>query len=85
MQKNSSNHSSLWEITMIVGQKLIVAIKLNPSPAYKIAWDAGVNPTTLSKLINGIERIKPNDPRIINVGRVLGVPAEDCFEETVSQ
>jgi hypothetical protein len=39
-----------------------------------------LNPTMLSKLINGIEKPKPNDQRIINVGKVLGVPASECFE-----
>lgn len=67
---------------MFVSQKLIAAIKLNPMPAYKIAWSAGLNPTMLSKLINGIEKPKPNDQRIINVGKVLGVPAIECFQHS---
>ena len=66
---------------MFVSQKLIVAIKLNPMSAYKLAWSAGLNPTMLSKLINGIERPKPNDRRIINVGKVIGVPASECFQD----
>jgi hypothetical protein len=65
---------------MIVSQKLISAIKLSPVPAYKIAWSAGINPTMLSKLINGIEKPRPSDPRIIAVGKVLGIPAEECFQ-----
>jgi hypothetical protein len=67
---------------MIVSQKLIAAIRLNSMPAYKIAWSAGVNPTMLSKLINGIERPKQGDKRIINVGRVLGIQENECFQET---
>ncbi len=70
---------------MIVSQKFIAAIKLNSLPAYKVAWLAGINPTVLSKLINGIERIKPNDPRIINVGKVLGIPPEECFQKEIHQ
>jgi hypothetical protein len=65
---------------MFVSQKLIVAIKLNPSPAYKIAWAAGINPTMLSKLINGIERPRPGDQRIVAVGKVLGISPEECFQ-----
>lgn len=65
---------------MRVSQKFIAILKLNPIPAYKVAWSAGVNPTMLSKLINGIEKPKPNDPRILSVGRVLGIPAEECFD-----
>jgi hypothetical protein len=65
---------------MAVSQKLITAIKLSSIPAYKIAWSAGVNPTMLSKLINGIEKPKLHDQRVIAVGKVLGVPASECFE-----
>lgn len=64
---------------MIVSRKLIEKLKLADQPQYKLAWAANVNPTTLSKLINGIEKPKPNDPRIISVGHVLGIPPEECF------
>jgi hypothetical protein len=70
---------------MILSQKLIAAIKLSDTPAYKIAWSAGVNPTVLSKLINGIEKLKPNDPRIIAVGKVLGISGDECFRETIEK
>lgn len=70
---------------MVVSQKLIAALKLNSTPAYKIAWSAGVNPTMLSKLINGIERPKPNDQRVIAVGRVLNIPPNECFQETIEE
>ena len=65
----------------MLNEKLIAAIKLNPKPAYKIAFEAGVNPTMLSKLINGIEKHKPNDQRIIAVGKVLGIPEDECFHD----
>jgi hypothetical protein len=65
---------------MVVSQKFIAAIKLNDEPAYKIAWSAEVNPTTLSKLINGIEKPKPHDPRIIAIGHVLDIPPDECFQ-----
>ncbi len=64
-----------------VSKKLLTKIKLNDIPAYRIAQIAGMDPSTLSKLICGISRIKPNDPRVIEVGKVLGVPAEECFQE----
>ncbi len=65
---------------MGMSQKLIIAIKLNHNPAYKIAWEAGVNPTMLSKLMNGIEKPKPHDSRVIAVGRVLNIPESECFQ-----
>lgn len=68
------------ETKMIVSQKLIAAIKLDKRRAYQIAWAAGVNPTMLSKLLNGIERPRPNDRRIIAVGEIVGIPQEECFQ-----
>ncbi len=56
-------------------------IRLNKRRAYKTAYLAGLHPVTLSKLINFIEPIKRDDPRILAVGRVLGLPPEECFEE----
>ncbi len=61
-------------------RQLITALKLDPEPAYKLAQRAGINPNTLSKLINGIDVLKPEDPRIVAVGKVLGIAASDCFE-----
>jgi len=64
----------------MVSQKLKAAIKLSPVPAYKIAQDAGIDPSTLSKLICQIAKVKPGDPRVIRVGRLLNIPPEECFQ-----
>ncbi|MEA1947002.1 MAG: helix-turn-helix transcriptional regulator [Thermodesulfobacteriota bacterium] len=66
-----------------VSKKLRAKIKLNNIPAYRIAQLAGMDPSTLSKLICGISTIKPNDPRVIKVGEVLGISAEGCFQEDI--
>lgn len=55
-------------------------VKLSEKRAYQIAHEAGLHPSTLSRLLNGIERVKPSDPRLIAVGRVLGIPKGACFE-----
>ncbi len=65
-----------------VSQQFLIRLKLNQLPAYKIAQRAGVNPTTLSKLINGIDRVRAQDPRIIAVGEVIGLSESECFEGT---
>ncbi len=65
----------------MVSQKLIAAIKLGSDPAYKVAHRAGIDPSTLSKLICGIVKVKNGDTRVIKVGKILGIPAEDCFQE----
>jgi len=64
-----------------VSKNFIIALKLNSEPAYRISQLAGVNPSVLSKLVNGIENPKPFDPRIVKVGKVLGLSAENCFED----
>jgi hypothetical protein len=65
----------------MVSDKLKAAIKLNPEPAYEIAHKAGLDASTLSKLICGIVKVRPGDPRVVRVGEVLGIRAEDCFDE----
>jgi len=65
----------------MVSEKLRAAIKLNHVPAYKIAHKAGIAPCTLSHLICGIVKVKPGDPRVIKVGKVLGISEKDCFQD----
>jgi hypothetical protein len=63
-----------------ISREFLVALKLCPEPAYRLALRAGLHPTQLSKLIHGAERLRPNDPRVIEVGRELGLAPDDCFE-----
>ncbi len=65
----------------MISQKLKIAIKLGDQPAYKIAQQAGLDSCTLSKLMCGIVKVKEQDLRVIAVGRVMGIPAEECFQE----
>jgi len=68
-----------------LSRQFLVELKLHHEPAYRIAQKARLNPATLSRLINGIDPVKPEDPRIIAVGKVLGVPPIDCFEKSEVQ
>ena len=65
---------------MKVSATFIIRLKLHSDPAYRIAQMAGVNPTTLSKLINGAEPVRPDDDRILRVGRILGLEPEEVFD-----
>jgi transcriptional regulator with XRE-family HTH domain len=69
----------------MISEKLRAAIKLNHKPAYKIAQKAGVDPSALSKLVCGIIKVKPGDPRLIRVGKVLGISADECFQEKIEE
>jgi len=64
----------------MISIKLKAAIKLNDKRQYQIAHEAGLNPSTLSKIICGIERVKEGDPRVLSVAKVLGLKQEECFE-----
>ena len=57
-----------------------IRVKLDPRPQYKLAWMAGVNPTVLSQIITGYVRPKRNDPRVVKVGKALGLSPDECFE-----
>jgi len=63
-----------------ISRQFRLAVLLSDLKAYQIAQRAGLHPSTLSRLINGIDRLRPNDQRVVAVGRVLGIQPEDCFE-----
>ena len=68
-----------------VSREFKARLKLADQPAYKIANQAGVNPTTLSKLVNGIEPVRPNDERIRRVAQVLDLRPEEAFTEVTRE
>lgn len=66
----------------MISRKFIETVKLSSWKSYQIAHKAGVNAATLSKIVNGIDLVKPGDPRVVRIARVLGLNPEDCFDET---
>ena len=70
---------------MTISRQFLIRLKLHEQPAYKIAQRAGVNANTLSRLINGIDPVKPQDERIISVGQVIGLLPSECFEKEPGQ
>jgi hypothetical protein len=65
----------------MVSRRFVEAVKLAPKRSYRIAQEAGLHPTTLSKLITGIVPAQRNDPRVLAVANVLGLKPEECFDE----
>jgi len=49
-------------------------------PQYQIAKAAGLHPVVLSSLLHDARPVQPDDPRVIAVGRIVGVPPSECFE-----
>ena len=68
-----------------LSRKFLTALKLHELPAYRIAQLAGVNPTTLSKIVNGIEPLRIDDNRILQVARVLGLSMAEVIDHTEDQ
>ena len=68
-----------------VSKRFFEAVKLADRPAYKIAWEAGLHPVILSKILHGYDRVWPNDRRVIAVGKVLGLQPAECFEKVIDE
>ena len=75
----SSYKTSHTDSKVAVSKEFLIRLKLHEEPAYRIAQQAGVNPSTLSRLINGADSVRPWDSRIIAVGQVLGLSSDECF------
>jgi hypothetical protein len=62
-----------------ISRRLFEAVKLHPNPAYRIAQQAGLTPSTLSRLMHGYEPVREDDARVLAVAEVVGVPAARAF------
>ncbi len=56
-------------------------LKLWPEPQYKIAIKAGIHPGMLSKWVIGAQPVRKNDPRLIKIGKILGLKPKEIFLE----
>lgn len=65
----------------MISKTFRAAVKLAETPAYRIAQRADMSPCELSKIICGIEQVKPGDPRVERVANILGLKPEDCFAD----
>ena len=65
----------------MISKEFMIRIKLANEPAYRIAQKGGVDPSTLSKIMCGICHVRDNDPRVIAVGRIIGLEPDECFEK----
>jgi hypothetical protein len=59
----------------------LIAARSRGTRQYVIARRAGVHPTIVSALLNEAIPIKHGDDRVIRIGAVLGLGADECFEE----
>ena len=69
----------------MISRKLRETIKLSDMKAYEIAHQAEIHPSTLSRILNGIEDVIPGDHRVLRIAKVLGLNPEECFEEVIEE
>jgi plasmid maintenance system antidote protein VapI len=67
----------------MVSRKLVEAVKLSDLKGYEIAHQAEIHPTTLSRILNGIEDVGPGDQRVLRIAKILGLKSEECFEREI--
>ncbi len=61
------------------------AVRLHPAPQYRLAISCGIDPCWLSKALHSAVKIRIGEPRIIAIGKLIGLGPADCFvdeEET---
>jgi len=64
----------------MISEKFKISVRMSGMRAYEISHAAHIHPSTLSRLLNGAEFPKPQDPRVLAIGRVLGLTPEECFD-----
>lgn len=69
-------------MAVTISQRLRLAIleaRARGRRQYALARAAGLHPTLFSAIINSAVPLHPNDARVIQIGRVLGLEPADCF------
>src|SRR5262245_43737322 len=64
---------------LMISKRLRDAIKTSGVQQYVWAQAAGLNPSTFSAWMNGIAAVPRGDPRITQLGGLLGIPPHECF------
>jgi hypothetical protein len=75
----------VMETTTMISQRLRLAIKNCGVPQYVLAKLLPVNHSTLSAWLCGISPVRRGDPRIVQLGSLVGVPARACFARPESR
>ena len=68
----------------MISQRLKSAVKHSGRRQYQLARAIGVHHSTLSCWLCGISDVQDNDPRVLALGDILGVPSSECFEESTA-
>ncbi len=69
----------------MLSRQFIERLKLSKTPQYRIALRAGVHPALLSKWVIGAQKSRQGDPRIVRIGKLLGLQPEEIFAPDQAQ
>ena len=64
---------------MTISDKLRFAVKTSNTRQYRLARQIDTTPSQLSSWLNGIVDPRFGDPRILELGRLVGVRPDECF------
>jgi transcriptional regulator with XRE-family HTH domain len=64
----------------MISRRLRIAVKNSSYRQYQLAHAINVDHSTLSAWLNGISRVREADPRVLQLGSILGVPPRACFQ-----
>lgn len=70
----------MGKFSLRISAALVQAIRGANSPMWRIAVAADLDPTVLSKLMRGQQRVRENDARVLAVARVIGFPEDEAIE-----
>ena len=65
----------------MVSEEFKNALKIYPTPKYKLAWQAGMSPATLNHLIHEHIYVHEGDERLLKIARLIEFPEEKVFYE----
>lgn len=68
------------EMNVKFSSLFLVKLKLSPEPAYRLALTVALHPSALSMMVHGGRRIDPQDPRLRELGELLGLKLNEMFE-----
>lgn len=63
-----------------ISRRFYESVKLSGRTACELAADAGLDSSTLSLVINRRRKVRVNDPRFVELGRILGLEQSKLFE-----
>lgn len=73
-------YADLMAPKVFISQRLFERVKLSREHAADLAQKAGFSASTMSLILNRRRMVRMNDPRILKLGRLVGLKKDELFE-----